>query len=227
MAVPETYTMLDLSGKFTMNKGLSDGDAFEKMLEHQGVGVLKRKAIGFANPTMCIKHHTAADGVEHIDIEQHIKSGSAPKTETRVLTWAETTNESPLFGSIVTKTRRVNASELDDEFLKEGWTADTVEAGVIQVHARSEGGVKWVAMQTWGIEEVKGERRHTRHWTFTGPKGQTVHCRLVYDYGRLLLYPAGPWLNVWYSWSYLSDRPPSKCFVGLAAETRSNDTELA
>ncbi|KAF7328952.1 hypothetical protein MVEN_02525100 [Mycena venus] len=179
MAVPETYTMMDITGKYTLNKALSDSDASNTILEQQGVGFLKRKAIDFAGATVYIKHQKDAEGVEHLEIEPQIPGNSAPKGESRVLTWTERTIDHPLFGHIAAKTRRVKPAELDDENLKKGWTADTVEAGVIQSHVVGE---KWTAIQTWGIQEIDGKRRHARQMTFTGPKGNTIHARLVYDY---------------------------------------------
>lgn len=36
------------------------------------------------------------------------------------------------------KSRRVKVEELDIAFLKEGWTADTIEHGVVQSHVESD-----------------------------------------------------------------------------------------
>lgn len=38
------------------------------------------------------------------------------------------------------------------------------------------------AIQTWGIEEVNGERRFTRHLQFEGPKGQHSEVIMYFDY---------------------------------------------
>ncbi|KAJ6577757.1 hypothetical protein B0H19DRAFT_1020239 [Mycena capillaripes] len=179
MALPETYTMIDISGKYTLNKSLSDSDASNAILEQQGVGLLKRKAMDFAGATICIRHYKDAEGVEHMEVEPQIP-GKSPAKEVRVLDWTEKSIDHPLFGNITTKSRRVKPAELDDEHLKKGWSAETVEGGVIQLHV--VGKDNWTAIQIWGIEEINGERRHTRHITFTGPKGNTIHARLVYDY---------------------------------------------
>ncbi|KAJ7115155.1 hypothetical protein C8R44DRAFT_628951, partial [Mycena epipterygia] len=165
------------------NKSLSDADALDKMLEYQGIGLLKRKAVGFATVTLCLNHYKDADGVEHLDIEA---IGVDRFSETHVLTWAETTIESPLLGSIVCKMRRIKAEELDDEYLKTGWTADTIDHSLIQSEGQGAGSVKRTCIQV-RIEEINGERRHTRHSKFTGPKEKTLQCRLVYDYGGLVL----------------------------------------
>jgi hypothetical protein len=35
------------------------------------------------------------------------------------------------------------------------------------------------------MEEINGERRYARHVDFTGPKGEEIKARLVYDYREL------------------------------------------
>ena len=37
----------------------------------------------------------------------------------------------------------------------------------------------------WGFLEVNGERRYSRLVKFTGPKGEDIEARIVYDYGKL------------------------------------------
>ena len=39
-------------------------------------------------------------------------------------------------------------------------------------------------MQTWGVEEINGERRYVRHVRLTTPKGDDEQIKLVYDYSE-------------------------------------------
>ena len=39
--------------------------------------------------------------------------------------------------------------------------------------------------KTWGFEEIGGERRYARHLDFTGPKGEHLQKKLIYDYSTL------------------------------------------
>ncbi|KAJ6526720.1 hypothetical protein B0H19DRAFT_1335392 [Mycena capillaripes] len=184
MAVPATFTSADFSGKFTMNSSMSDST--DGILEHQGIGWIKRKAINAMTVTITLKHFKDATGVEHIEVSQAIgKGSSSEKTEERILDWKEKANSDGMFGAVIGRTRRVQISKLDVPFLKQGWTADTIEHGLVQTHVHSDtpkSGTSWTAIQCWGIEEIKGERRYTRHIKFTGPKGQDIEARLVYDY---------------------------------------------
>ncbi|TFK36851.1 LCCL domain-containing protein [Crucibulum laeve] len=192
MAVPSEFTILDLTGKFTMNKALTDPRT-DDILAMQGVGWWKRKAISLGTITLFVKHFKDDAGVEHIDIDQTITGGIPGTSEQRTLTWTERENEDHLFGPVLAKSRRVKVDELEEEFLKVGWTPDTLEHGVVQAYAESntpKSGKTWIANQTWGIGEINGERRYIRHLKFTGPKGEDIEAPLVYD------YPPMPILNI-------------------------------
>jgi len=183
MAVSADFTILNISGRFTMNKALS-GDT-DTILSLQGVGWLKRKAISLGTVTLFIKHYKDEEGIERVDIDQTITGGIPGTREERILRWTERSNEDHLFGAVIGKSRRVQASELEEEFLKTGWTTDTFEHGLIQSYVYSDtpkSGTTWIGDQTWGVEEINGERRYARHVKFTGPKGEDIETRLVYDY---------------------------------------------
>ncbi|KAF8221982.1 hypothetical protein L208DRAFT_1446797 [Tricholoma matsutake] len=186
MAVPESLTTLDITGTFVMNKTLSDNT--EDILALQGVPWWKRKAIGLATLTLAIKHYKDDAGIEHIDIDQTLTGGIPGTTEIRILTWTERPNEDHVFGPVIGKSRRikVDSEELEDPFLKEHWTNDTITHGLVQSYAKSDtpkSGTTWTADQTWGISEaIDGKRRYVRHVKFTGPGGEDIKARLVYDY---------------------------------------------
>ncbi|KAK7059105.1 hypothetical protein VNI00_001730 [Paramarasmius palmivorus] len=184
MAVPTEFTILDITGKFVMNKTLSDPT--DDILAAQGVGWMKRKAIGLATITLFIKHYKDDNGVEHIDINQTLTGGIPGTREERTLTWTERENEDHVFGSVIGKSRRLkDLGEIDDDFLKTGWTPDSLEHGLVQSYVESntpKSGRTWIAVQLWGIEEINGERRYVRHVHFTGPDGKIIKARLVYDY---------------------------------------------
>lgn len=185
MAVPAGLTILDLSGKFTMNKELSETDKTDVILGLQGVGWLKRKAISMGTLTLYIKHGKDEAGVETFNIDQTLTGGIPGTSEQRILSWEERAVDDATFGAVLTKARRVQTSELTTEWLKMNWTTDTVANGLVQIVSKSDtpkSGYTWDADQTWGIEEVNGERRYTRHVVFRGPKEEVIESRLVYDY---------------------------------------------
>lgn len=159
----------------------------DKILSLQGVGWFKRKAISIGTVTLHIKHYKNENDEEKIDIDQTITGGIPGTSENRTLIWKEKENEDHLFGSVIGKSRRVKPEELTElnEFLKTGWTEDSLEQGLIQAYAESntpKSGTTWIGNQAWGIEDINGERRYARHVDFTGPGGENIQTKLVYDY---------------------------------------------
>ncbi|KAH8099432.1 hypothetical protein BXZ70DRAFT_300636 [Cristinia sonorae] len=183
MAVPASLTTLDISGQYFMNKTLSD-DA-DEILRLQGVSWWTRQAIKMSTLYLTIKHYKDDAGVEHIDIDQVLTGGVGASKEERTLDWAERETNNTTFGWVLGRSRRIKLDELDDEFLKTGWLADVAEHGAIQAVAQSDtakSGTTWYSEQTFGFEEIDGERRHTRHAHFVGPGGEHIRARFVYDY---------------------------------------------
>ncbi|KAJ7854378.1 hypothetical protein B0H13DRAFT_2579056 [Mycena leptocephala] len=88
--------------------------------------------------------------------------------------------------------RRCKVSELHDEFLKENWTVDTLENGVQSyvVSDTAKSKKTWIANQTWGIQDINGERRYVRNVKFGTRPGEDIEALLVYGYAQLR--PEGP-----------------------------------
>jgi len=167
------------------NKSLS-GD-YDRILQLQGISWFKRQAIKYATITLYVKHYRDDAGFEHIDIDQTITGGIPGTREERLLDWTERHRVDDLFGAVAGKSRRVSPADLDQVavFLKTGWTEDTFQHGLVQSYVESDtpkSGTTWIGDQTWGIEDVNGERRYVRHVKFTGPEREDIEQRLIYDY---------------------------------------------
>ncbi|OCH96031.1 hypothetical protein OBBRIDRAFT_358687 [Obba rivulosa] len=183
MAVPQDMTILDISGKYMMNKSLSDDT--DEILRLQGVSWFKRKAIRMASIYLTVKHYTSDDGVEHIDIDQVLSGGVGSNTENRILDYEEREINDPTFGWVLSRSRRVSLDDIDNDWLREGWMDDVWEHGTVDTRAQSateKSHTTWAVEQTWGFEEIDGEKRYARHLDFLGPGGEKIRARLVYDY---------------------------------------------
>ncbi|KAL5495371.1 hypothetical protein ACEPAI_834 [Sanghuangporus weigelae] len=183
MAAPQEVTTRALSATFIMNKTLSDDP--DEILRLQGISWFKRKLIASVTITLYVKHYKDDDGVEHIDIRQIGSGGFEGNTERRILDWTSRNIDDSLFGPIVGRSRRVKVDELEYEWHKENWTADTIEDEAIESYVESDtpkSGTTWIAHQVWGFSEVNSERRYVRRVHFTGPGGEDLHRVLVYDY---------------------------------------------
>lgn len=187
MAAPSGVTTKNLSGVFVSDKQSSDST--DELLRLQGMSWYKRRAVSMFNLTLSIKHYTDDDGVEHIDADQKLSGGIPGGSDNHILDWQERSCNDDVFGPLIYKTRRVSPELIKDEFLKTGWTEDTIADGIIHTVAWSDpenhsGGYTWTAEQTWGFQFVNGERQHLRLTSLTssGKKDGPVCVRLAYKY---------------------------------------------
>ncbi|KAH9937062.1 uncharacterized protein B0H18DRAFT_1112947 [Fomitopsis serialis] len=182
MAVPPEMTVLNTTGKYIMSKRLSDDT--DELLRLQGLGWFKRRIIKMGTLYLTVRHFTDDAGVEHIDILQSL-SGLSDTDENRALDWVPRSHEDDTFGKVSSRSRRIRVDEVENEWLRTGWTPDTEEHGLVFTQAESkqeDNGTNWVADQTWGFEMINGEKRYVRHVFFQGPNEEKITLRLVYDY---------------------------------------------
>ncbi|KAL8774784.1 MAG: hypothetical protein Q9209_000723 [Squamulea sp. 1 TL-2023] len=178
MAAPPEKTLQNLSGKWVMNKTLSDDT--DRILQMQGVGWFLRRAIALSTVTLTITEYIK-DDLTHIDISQVASPGGITSTEDRILDWEYRDHSDKVFGNVKGKSRWVKLNDVDDdEFLKKGW--DDLEGEHVQGYVESEGG-GWTADQVWGFETINGKRYYVRHVVVR--KGDDwKQARLVYDYQK-------------------------------------------
>ncbi|KAF8469666.1 hypothetical protein BDZ91DRAFT_720671 [Kalaharituber pfeilii] len=180
MAAPADMTTKNIGGVWVMNKSLSDDT--DDLLAAQNIGWVLRRGIGMATITLTIKHFADPDtSAERIIVNQSL-SGLNGTVEERTLDWAERPREDYVFGKVIGKTRRINLSEIPDEKLKEGWTEDSIEHGLIYSHVVNST-YQWTAEQIWGFMIVDGVRRHARRVKLTTPKVRLDKV-LVYDWTK-------------------------------------------
>jgi len=110
----------------------------DKILTLQGVNWMTRKIIAMATITFYIRHYKDNDGVEHIDTEEFYTGGVPGIKEKKTLWWREQEYHDYLVGDVKGKSRRAKIDVLDDSFLREGWTGETLEHGVIQSYSESD-----------------------------------------------------------------------------------------
>ncbi|KAG0704333.1 hypothetical protein DFH29DRAFT_911870 [Suillus ampliporus] len=184
MACPETVTTKNLIGKLKLNKALSDG--VDETLKLQGVSYLKRTAIANFSLTLDFSQYVDDGGVEHVDIKQTLSGGFKAPTENIIMDGDEHPKDDDLFGPLIGKTRRIKVDELDTDFLKEDWTEDTLEDGIIYGIVKSDTektGKDWVIYLAWGFTIKDGVRRFARRYKFTTKdRSEPIYVKLYYDY---------------------------------------------
>jgi hypothetical protein len=184
MACPETVTTKHLTGKLRLNKSLSDD--IDETLKLQGVGYIKRTAIANFTLTLEPEQSTDDDGVEHVKVKQTLSGGFKAPADHLVLNDKEISKEDDLFGHLIARSWRAKVDELDIDFLKEGWSDDTVEYGLIAGVVKSDtakSGRDWVIHVVWGFVVLNGVRRFARRFRFTTKeKSEPIYVKLYYDY---------------------------------------------
>ncbi|KAI8266167.1 hypothetical protein K4K58_010303 [Colletotrichum sp. SAR11_239] len=193
MAAPADKTIADLSGKWVMNKTLSDSP--EPALALQGISWMVRKAVGMATVTLHVKQYSAppsppgsgTEPVTHIDIDQFATAGLKGTTENRCLDMEWREHSDWMFGSVRGQSKWMSAEEIEDEFLKKGpWLEGEAEAtgpdGKSHIYSHVESiDNGWTATQIWGFQIIDGQRRYARN-VLVQKGGKRVEIRLVYDW---------------------------------------------
>ncbi|MCJ1338821.1 hypothetical protein MMC09_004110 [Bachmanniomyces sp. S44760] len=179
MAAPPEVTLKDLTGKWIMNKTLSDDT--DKILQLQGVSWLIRKGISLSTINLDITEYIAPseDGDKtHIDIIQKATPGGSRTEEKRTLDWTYRPHTDNIFGTVKGRSRWVGVGELDEEWFKQDWEDPEGEKVQSYVISEERG---WLANQVWGFEIILEKRYYTRHLIVT--KGEEkIEARLVYDF---------------------------------------------
>lgn len=188
MSLPETVTMDNLSGKYTMNLTLSGKS--DDILSAQGVGWIKRKAIAMSTLYIDLKHNGLKGPEEKIYIEQKVGSIGGSVEDYKDFTGTPIPNAHEVYGDMFTSAKRESLSSIaaENKFLASGWIdSEFGEAGPIVIRSRNADTNKyvWEAVQVWGIRMVevngKPERRYAR-LTYFKSKSLTKELLLVYDY---------------------------------------------
>lgn len=177
MSIPSEITTRNLTGIYTLNRHLSDSS--QTVLKMQNIGWVIRQAVAYSTVTVTLQQYTDSEGQNHLDQEQ-LSTGGIKNFEDRIMDWETTDKENWIWGKVKGRSRYVKLSEVEDEYLKEGWE-DGPEGEVVEgfVENTKDG---WDARQIWGFAIVEGERKHVRRILARRPGWKEERIRMVYDW---------------------------------------------
>merc|ERR1712014_462471 len=133
MAAPASVNIKDMTGTYTLNSKQSDSS--QATLKMQGVGWLVRQAVQYSTITLHMKQYTDDKGTVHLD-QESISAGNVSSMENRELNgeWGE--RENKIWGKVKGTTRFRKVSELEDDYLKEGWNQETLDGEASRLSMR-------------------------------------------------------------------------------------------
>ena len=178
MAIPPEITTQNLSGTYLLNRTLSDSS--QTVLKMQGVNFVVRSAVAYSHVTVTLSQYTDSEGKKHLDQEQ-LSTGGIKNFEDRIMDGAWTEKYNWIWGKVLGQSRYVKMEEIEDGYLREGWSKDCVDGELVEGYVESKTD-KWTARQIWGFAEVDGERKHVRRILATKPGWQDQRIRMVYDW---------------------------------------------
>ena len=94
-----------------------------------------RKGMKLASLTLRLKHDSAASP-QTLETTVIPSAGFKGNTTIRALDYKETEQKDYLFGDLTIKMGVFKASEVDDEFLSEGWVDETIFREVVEKRAQ-------------------------------------------------------------------------------------------
>lgn len=97
MAVPTTVTVKDLTGKYSMNKTISDSSA--TTLKIQSVGFIVRQTVQYSPITIELKQYTDDAGTIHLDQVQTVVGGITSDEE-RTIDGVLREKDNPIWGKV-------------------------------------------------------------------------------------------------------------------------------
>ncbi|OJJ46514.1 hypothetical protein ASPZODRAFT_16273 [Penicilliopsis zonata CBS 506.65] len=193
MAIPSHITAENFSGRFILNKTLSDNP--DAVLAIQGIGYLMRKTMAMATPQMDVHQSTDDSGTVHLTLA--VTVGGKEANNELSMDWNPVTKEDGPFGAVERRSRYCAISEIDlacsganASFLKgqtladghtpSAWLEEAAGQRNIQLYGK---GVKdgWTYEQVWGFEEIGGKRYHTRRIVAVHGN-KDARARYVYEF---------------------------------------------
>ncbi|KAF1983837.1 hypothetical protein K402DRAFT_465708 [Aulographum hederae CBS 113979] len=178
MAAPDSIGMQNITGSYTMNKDLSDDN--ESILSLQGVGFLMRKAMKIGTLTLNVTHTIDEDGNHTLATTAVPSGGFKGHTSARKLDGKQMQQKDFLFGECDVVPGVSKPSELEDEWLKEGWVEDLVFEETVE---NKKGG--WKNHNCSGFRIVNGQKHYCNRSRVTTEKGKNETAMNVYNFAPL------------------------------------------
>ncbi|KAK1961597.1 hypothetical protein LY78DRAFT_588372 [Colletotrichum sublineola] len=183
MTAPDSKTIRDLNGTWTVNRSLSDD--LSETLGAQGLSWITRKVLTSGGISLTITQNSVASPEPGASViyqlcqEQTVTPGNFKSEDVYLLDGVERDQRTQAFGALLTSVKFVLIEEARDKELAKRLRDGGVEEVIEEFSTSKRGG--WSTLTTWAVENIGGERRFTQS-SITEKSGKSVRARLVYDY---------------------------------------------
>ncbi|KAI0855299.1 hypothetical protein F4860DRAFT_40184 [Xylaria cubensis] len=181
MAAPIETKISDFTGRWSLNRGLSD--SLEPCFALQGVPWIIRKVINFATLELQYIKETQSDAAAgpSFAFKQTVRPGGFDQTNTYNIDGEKRTDTVPIFGEITVHCKYLDRNEVKPEQTFGTGIQGDAEKDVAMLEVVESEKMGWRAEALWVFETINGEYRFCKYNIIT-KGGQSAKAKLVHDY---------------------------------------------
>ncbi|RFU80555.1 hypothetical protein TARUN_1674 [Trichoderma arundinaceum] len=181
MAAPIEANILDVTGRWRLNRALSD--SLESTFTLQGIPWIVRKVINWANLELQYVKLLPEDNstATRFSFKQTVRPGGFDTKNEYIVDGEKRTDTIPIFGEVTMYCDYVSRHDLTEEQLlgRDIESVDEGHAAIVEVVTSENMG--WKTITVWGFETIDGERRLCKYNTTV--KGEHIEkAIMVHDY---------------------------------------------
>ncbi|KAI1193513.1 hypothetical protein F5X97DRAFT_338829 [Nemania serpens] len=181
MAAPSNINISDVTGRWSLNRGLSG--SLESCFALQGIPWIIRKVINFASLELQYIKDAPSDetAAPSFAFKQTVRPGGFDTINKYIIDGEKRTDTVPIFGEITMHAKYLDRDEVTPEqTLGRGIQGDSTKDVALLEVVESEN-MGWKAETLWVFETIDGEYRFCKYNIIT-KDGQRETAKLVHDY---------------------------------------------
>ncbi|KAI1748130.1 hypothetical protein F4782DRAFT_383999 [Xylaria castorea] len=181
MAAPIEINISDVTGRWSLNRSLSD--SLEACFALQGIPWIIRKVINFATLELQYIKESPSDATAapSFAFKQTVRPGGFDTINKYVMDGEKRTDSVPIFGEITAQARYLDRGEVKPEQTFGTGIHGDAEKDVAMLEVVESEKMGWRAEALWVFETIDGENRFCKYNTIT-KNGQSATAKLIHDY---------------------------------------------
>ncbi|KAI1362324.1 hypothetical protein F5Y08DRAFT_312432, partial [Xylaria arbuscula] len=181
MAAPSEIDITDVTGRWSLNRGLSD--SLDPFFTLQGIPWIIRKVINFASLELQYIKDSPSDTntAPSFAFKQTVRPGGFDTNNRYVIDGEKRTETVPIFGEVTMHAKYLDRDEVTlEQTFGRGIEGDA-EKDVALLEVTESAGMGWRGETLWVFETINGEHRLCKY-NIIRKNGQTATAKMVHDY---------------------------------------------